>query len=678
MCALYIIGIDGGTFSVIKPGMEAGLLPNLGKLLTKGCYAALQSTIPPMTAPAWTSFMTGVQPSLHGIFDFHQRIPYSYSPQYPVISYKDIKLPTIFDVAGQVGKSCLVFGVPITYPVPLIDGVWVSGLLTPHDANDYCYPTSIIELFEQRFGKLRLEANWECYVSDSPQRLFNELYEVLRQKIRFLEWVLEKRVFELSVIVFSEIDQAQHFLWHLYQRHGEHSKDTKDISSLRDDYIMRLYRIIDGLVGYILNRLAARDSIIVMSDHGFGAARGTLYLNQWLHELGYLSWADSANAIPGNARKETRDSIKILSFESDNPYFKNQPNLKQVTVNGITRLCFELRAGMRLSIPCPRSDRLEFYIGVDDRYWHLKHKAGARLRITLIGTDGGDTRHVFTGEMVPFREPGNRYWQKVSLKIPEKTSKTLIIQLECDLFPGCDDYFSHIAVSEEILGNKGSVSASINYLGTAAYAGSPSEMGIFINTSGIKPLGTVSPDEYHDLRDEIIHRLLKLSDPLDGNRVIQHVFKREELFPGKFIDNAPDLIVIPNDMGYHLDGAYSRQIIDHALLRSGSHRLEGIFLAYGSGIKSCGDIGELPIESIAFISSLLLGLPLPGHIDQNQTLEKIGLKHCKTRVNGTSLWLMTPQRPYLNETEHGDEDAISKQRKLLQALGYIEEFPTEE
>ena len=56
---VIIIGIDGGTFDVIRPMVTRGELPVLASLMEKRVWGELESTIPPDTAPAWVSMMTG-------------------------------------------------------------------------------------------------------------------------------------------------------------------------------------------------------------------------------------------------------------------------------------------------------------------------------------------------------------------------------------------------------------------------------------------------------------------------------------------------------------------------------------------------------------------------------------------------------------------------------------------
>ena len=74
---LVIVGIDGGTFDLAGAWAEQGLLPNLARLMEKGVWGDLTSTYPPITAPAWSSFLTGCNPGKHGVFDFLVRDPSS-------------------------------------------------------------------------------------------------------------------------------------------------------------------------------------------------------------------------------------------------------------------------------------------------------------------------------------------------------------------------------------------------------------------------------------------------------------------------------------------------------------------------------------------------------------------------------------------------------------------------
>ena len=52
---VVILGLDGGTFDLIEPWVQAGRLPTFGRLMAEGAWGRLRSTMPPITAPAWSS-----------------------------------------------------------------------------------------------------------------------------------------------------------------------------------------------------------------------------------------------------------------------------------------------------------------------------------------------------------------------------------------------------------------------------------------------------------------------------------------------------------------------------------------------------------------------------------------------------------------------------------------------
>ena len=60
--------------------------------------------------------------------------------------------------------------------------------------------------------------------------------------------------------------------------------------------IPALYGDMDAIVGETLQRLRARDLLVVMSDHGFASWRRSFNLNSWLRDHGYLQAAAPPNS----------------------------------------------------------------------------------------------------------------------------------------------------------------------------------------------------------------------------------------------------------------------------------------------------------------------------------------------------------------------------------------------
>jgi predicted AlkP superfamily phosphohydrolase/phosphomutase len=72
MSRVIVMGWDGATWSLLDRLMADGKLPNLQKLAGRSVHSTMVSAHPPVTAPAWVSMATGVNPGRHGCFDFNK------------------------------------------------------------------------------------------------------------------------------------------------------------------------------------------------------------------------------------------------------------------------------------------------------------------------------------------------------------------------------------------------------------------------------------------------------------------------------------------------------------------------------------------------------------------------------------------------------------------------------
>ena len=77
---LLVLGLDGLDFSLVRKMLLQGSLPNLARLARQGGFAPLETTAPPQSPTAWSSFITGLSPGHHGVFDFIQRDPKTLTP----------------------------------------------------------------------------------------------------------------------------------------------------------------------------------------------------------------------------------------------------------------------------------------------------------------------------------------------------------------------------------------------------------------------------------------------------------------------------------------------------------------------------------------------------------------------------------------------------------------------
>ncbi len=95
MSRVILIAWDGADWRILDPLLEQGALPNLQALIDRGQRDVLRSTVPTHSWSAWPSFLTGVDPVDHGVYDILETVPGTHK-QYPV-TYKSIKARTFLD-----------------------------------------------------------------------------------------------------------------------------------------------------------------------------------------------------------------------------------------------------------------------------------------------------------------------------------------------------------------------------------------------------------------------------------------------------------------------------------------------------------------------------------------------------------------------------------------------------
>lgn len=150
---IVILGLDGMEPTLADKYMAEGKLPNLAKLRKDGFYGRLRTTIPSISPVAWSSFMTGSEPSKHNIFDFLSRDPRTYLPDLSsarignpkrVLSLGKYNVPlskpeirgmrksvTFWKILGDKGVFSTVLRVPITFPPEKFKGHLLSGMCAP-------------------------------------------------------------------------------------------------------------------------------------------------------------------------------------------------------------------------------------------------------------------------------------------------------------------------------------------------------------------------------------------------------------------------------------------------------------------------------------------------------------------------------------------------------------------
>jgi len=77
---VFVLGIDGMDPNLIRQFISRGEMPAFEKLVRNYTFQSLRTTMPPQSPVAWSSFITGSNPGVHGIFDFIHRDPVTFDP----------------------------------------------------------------------------------------------------------------------------------------------------------------------------------------------------------------------------------------------------------------------------------------------------------------------------------------------------------------------------------------------------------------------------------------------------------------------------------------------------------------------------------------------------------------------------------------------------------------------
>ena len=146
-----VIGLDGFDLGVVEQ-LGAEQLPNIHSVMHRGVYAALRSVQPPATLPNWTTFLTGLDPARHGVFDFTTRRGY----QVRFTAGTAREAPTVFQRLDALGLRCACLSFPATWPPEeLQHGVFVSGWDAPvafEADRSFMWPPSLYEETVREFG----------------------------------------------------------------------------------------------------------------------------------------------------------------------------------------------------------------------------------------------------------------------------------------------------------------------------------------------------------------------------------------------------------------------------------------------------------------------------------------------------------------------------------------------
>lgn len=268
---VFILGIDGGEWSIINKLIEKNKLPNFKRMKKNGVSSALV-TIPPWTPAMWTSLSTGKWLENHGIYSFLKIDSfYNFIP----VNSHDKKAK---DIWNFLPGDSIVLNVPITYPADK-DTKMISGMLSPtvntHSVSD---PDLLKEVRE--FGRYKIE----------PSSDLEDIKTTLENRITFTKRILEKDSdWKLGITVLRSTDPLQHKYWDL-------------------EIFESIYKRIDGFIEWF-NENYPDAYLFVVSDHGFRKVNKEFSIPKILKESSFL---ELKSTYEENISKKILDQANVL------------------------------------------------------------------------------------------------------------------------------------------------------------------------------------------------------------------------------------------------------------------------------------------------------------------------------------------------------------------------------
>lgn len=612
-----ILGFDGMDPELTERFIAEGKLPNLAKLREHGTFRKLRTTFPPISPVAWSTFMTGVNPGKHNIYDFLAR---DLSNYLPYLSSAEIKGPKrswkigkytiplgrprirgmrrgtpFWHWLGEAGIFCSVIRVPVTFPPEKFSGVLLSGMCVPDlkgSQGTFCLCTTRPSGDKFREGGVRVPiertgSRLSSYVpgpddpltpgSGAELRVNFEIHpDHSRNQARF---TVDSHSFTLKVRDYSEWIPVKFKAGMGFNAHGICRFYLKELSPEVEVYVTPV-NIDPGRPDLPISHPVTY-SIYLAKLFGpyatLGLAEDTWALNEKVLD-------DQAFLAQCYANHDDRERMLFDALEK--------------TQQGLCACVFDT------------TDRVQHMFW---RYLDDDHPAARDVprdqRPTVI-----QDLYARMDELIG----------RVMKQIDDQTLLMVVSDHGFKSFARCVNLNAWLHQNGYLALQPGKTESGdwfddVDWSRTRAYTMGLN--GLYLNLKGREREGIIEPGADADaLKDELRRKLDGLVDPASGRPGITGVFDCDSVYAGPYVDNAPDLIVGYGD-GFRASwdsvmGKVTTQIFEDNLKAwSGDHCIDPRLVP---GVLFCNRkiSDEKPaIVDVAPTVLKLFGLALPGHLD---------------------------------------------------------------
>jgi predicted AlkP superfamily phosphohydrolase/phosphomutase len=648
---LVILGFDGLDPRLVQKWMDEGKLPNMAQLAKRGGGVhPLETTHSPESPTAWASFATGVNAGKHNIYDFLVRNTTTYMPDLGMVhlqparfvfNFLPVAKPQITSTrggtsfwvsAGRAGVRSSVLTVPVTYPPEEVpNGELLSGLPLPDirgTMGTFSYYGTDLSRYEE--GDTEMGGLLKRLVFDgdlAQTELVGPPNPIVRQQLRAARAKVPQT--DADRMAIAELEAREYIRLPItihWNRAGKAATiDIADNSIRLSEGEWSKWINLDFSVNLLL-RLHGMAQLYLIS----GGQELQLYISP-------VNWRPDSPPAPMSYPA----GLSADLYERLGPYRTlgwaeatwplNENRIDEKTFMDDLYRAFDDRAQVILQrLDAHNWDLLVGVIESTDRVqhmmWRLIDPAHPIYDKALAAKFGDSIERVyrkcnaFVGEVMTRIDAGtpilivsdhgfHSFRQSVNLD-------TWLVQEGFMTLRGQAPGEKKL---QDLFGG-GTFWENVDWSRTKAYA-----MGlgqIYVNLKGREGHGIVSPGtESKALQDDISQRLLALTDPKTGARVVDAVYKSDDIYSGPYLSNAAELQVGLAE-GYRvswqtaLGGSPPGIVYPNARKWSGDHGAYDYKQTAGTLISSRALGSSAPrIIDIAPTVLSYFGLPIPSDID---------------------------------------------------------------
>jgi predicted AlkP superfamily phosphohydrolase/phosphomutase len=655
---VFVIGFDGMDPTLARKWMDEGKLPNLKKLSEEGVFRTLNTTQPSESPTAWASFATGANPGKHSIYDFLRRDFDTYLPDFNMIrreppeflwGFFPKKRPRIVSTRGGTsfwvhaandGVRSVVLTVPVTFPPEdLGHGQMLGGLPLPDirgTLGTFYYWATDLSSFEEgntEFGgflkRLLPEDGIAQTVLKGPENPILKQEEAELKKRKGAGGLTDKetsRLDELATGKDINLPMTVHWKEGSKEARIEIQGQTVElktgdwspwvpltfkVNALIRVHGMTQFHLIDAdrelrIYASPVNMDPRNPPIPISKPDGFSAD-----LAKTLGLYRTLGWAESGDK-PLNEGRLTEaeflyDSDKAMD-DRERIIFERLKeddwDLFVAAIETTDRVSHMMWRLIDPRHPMYDKDLAEKYGDSIEKVYRRADDLVGRLRAKV------PKEAVF---MVMSDHGFHSFRREVNLN-------TWLVQNGYMTFHGQ----SQEKTLQDLFG-RGKFWEGVDWTKTRVYAVGLGQ--IYFNLKGRESKGVVSAGaEYKALQDEVAAKLVELVDPDTKEKVFRAIYRRDDIYSGEYIKEAPDLQVGFND-GYRVGWQDTLGTIRRAVVENNNKKWSGDHCATATEISGGVFFSNRPITTesphimdLAPTILKLLEVPLPGDLDGKPVL----------------------------------------------------------